>query len=338
MRDSPDFMSHRPDEEDEGSFSPRPVESRDVLSDVLASLGLQSRLFCRFELSVPWALAIPPGDYAHFHYLETGTGWLHLEGTRAPLPLSSGDLVVLPHGRGHRISDGPGRPAVPLRYLLAGQRSDGRCSRLVHGGGGPQTRMICGSFSFEVRFGHPLLTLLPPVLRLGPADAGHGWLGPTLRFLADEARRQRPGSDLVARRLTDVLLVQVLRAWLASEGTPAGHWLAALDDPRIGAALARLHAEPAHPWTVAELAETVGMSRSPFAARFSALVGEPPLAYLARWRASLAARLLRETALPVGEIAARVGYESEASFSKAFKRLTGAPPASYRRRSPARAG
>jgi AraC-like DNA-binding protein len=276
-------------------------------------------------------MAIPPGDYAHFHYFECGGGWLHLEGQPEPVAVSSGDLLVLPHGRGHSLSDTPGRPAVPLRYLLADARADGRCSRLRHGGGGPETRMICGSFSFAVPDGLPLLALLPERLRLRADDSSGGWLEPTLRMLTDEARQRRAGGAIVASRLTDVLFVQVVRAWLDTQPVPAGNWLAALRDPRIGTALARLHARPEHPWSVAELAAEAGMSRSPFAARFAKLAGEPPLAYLSRWRAHVAARLLRETSLALGAIAARVGYESEASFSRAFRRVMEVAPGAYRR-------
>jgi AraC-like DNA-binding protein len=276
-------------------------------------------------------MAIPPGDYAHFHYFESGGGWLHLEGQPEAIAVSSGELLVLPRGRGHSLSDTPGRPAVPLRYLLAGSQADGRCSLLRHGGGGPETRIICGSFSFAVPDGLPLLALLPELLRLRGDGASRGWLEPTLRMLADEARRRRAGGTIVTSRLTDVLFVQVVRAWLEAQPAPAGNWLAALRDPRIGAALARIHGRPEHPWSVAELAAEVGMSRSPFAYRFAALAGEPPLAYLARWRAQVAARLLRETSLALGAVAARVGYESEAAFSRAFRRAMGVAPGAYRR-------
>jgi AraC-like DNA-binding protein len=191
--------------------------------------------------------------------------------------------------------------------------------------------MVCGSFSFAVPDGLPLLALLPELLRLRGDGAPRGWLEPTLRMLAEEARQRRAGGTIVTSRLTDVLFVQVVRAWLDAQPAPAGNWLAALRDPRIGAALARIHGRPEHPWSVAELAAEVGMSRSPFAARFAALAGDPPLAYLARWRAQVAARLLRETSLALGAVADRVGYESEAAFSRAFRRAMGVAPGAYRR-------
>ncbi len=239
--------------------------------------------------------------------------------------------MVLPHGRGHQLADSQGRRAVPLERLLAGNRS-GRCAVLHHGGGGPETLLICGAFRFRQRHGHPLLSLLPEAIHLrGDGGRAPEWLDATLKFLASEARSARPGRETLVSRLTDVLFVQVVRAWLAEQPQGRGGWLGALRDPRIGAALAAMHEHPERPWTVGTLAALAGSSRSPFAGRFAALVGEPPLAYLTGWRMQVAARLLLSGRSSIGEVASRVGYASEPAFSKAFKRAMGVAPGAYRR-------
>lgn len=315
------------------------IDGPDVLTDVLSSLRLRGRLFCRTELSAPWTLIVPPDELAHFHVVESGRCWVHLDGEEHARELASGDLVVLPHGRGYRLTDSSQAPPVRLADLLARQRQDdsGACTVLRHGGGGPEARMICGSFHFEGREGHPLLSLLPPVVHL-PAEGGSegGWLEMTLKLLSHEARHPRPGTETLITRLIDILFIQVVRAWIESLPEGRGGWLGALRDRQIGTALGCIHREPQRAWSVAALASTVLMSRSAFAARFTALVGEPPLSYLTRWRMHLAADLLRGKGLSLSEVAKRIGYESEAAFSRAFKRRLGASPGSFRR--PAAAG
>jgi AraC-like DNA-binding protein len=301
----------------------------DVLTDVLASLRLRGRLFCRSELSAPWSLALPASELAHFHVIERGGGWLRLEGEERSYPLAAGDLIVLPHGQAYTLSDSPKTEPVPLASLV--QQPGGVCALLKHGGDGPATAMICGSFQFEGRERHPLLSLLPPLIHI-PGDQGRSaeWLDLTMRFLAHEARHPRPGSETLVTRLTDVLFVQVVRAWIEGQPEGGGGWLGALRDRQIGASLGMIHREPQRAWSVATLAAAVGMSRSAFAARFRALVGEAPLAYLTRWRMHLATGLLRGKGLTLFEVAGRVGYESEAAFSKAFKRQLGMAPGAFR--------
>jgi AraC-like DNA-binding protein len=321
------------------SLSERPVSAEegpgDVLSSVIGSLRLRSRVFCRSELRAPWGLSLPASDYAHFHVVERGAAWLRLKGTR-PVALTGGDVVVVPHGTGHTLTDSVGTKAKPLAEMGAERSRTGGCTVLRGTGTGPETQLVCGSFRFERREAHPLLTLLPPVIHLRPAQGeASDWLTATLRLLAWETRSGRPGSQAIVSRLTDVIFVQVLRAWV--DGLPEGHggWLGALRDRQVGAALARIHHAPEEPWTNASLAVSVGMSRSRFAARFSTLVGEPPLAYLTRWRMETAAALLGEPGVRLAEVAARVGYESDAAFSKAFRRQFGAPPSVWRRRAAA---
>lgn len=318
------------------------IDGPDVFTDVLSSLRLRGRLFCRTELTGPWALTVPAGDLAHFHVIETGRCQIRFDDEEETLELAAGDLVVLPHGRGYSLADGARVPSIRLTDLLGkdlpdGSQNSGAASLLRHGGGGPEARMICGAFLFEGSEGHPLLSLLPPVVHV-PAEAGRqgGWLEMTLRLLSHEAGHPRPGTETLITRLIDILFVQVVRAWLESLPEGRGGWLGALRDRQIGAALGCIHREPQRAWSVASLASAALMSRSAFAARFTALVGEPPLSYLTRWRMHLAADLLRGKGLSLSEVANRIGYESEAAFSRAFKRRLGASPGAFRR--PAAAG
>ncbi len=302
----------------------------DVLTGVLRMLHLTSQLYCRSELRAPWGLNMPPSRRMAFHVVDRGGAWLRHEGEGELTALAAGDLVVLPHGGGHQLVDHPSTLAQPLLELSTDGSS---CPRLQLGGSGPATTLVCGYFYLEEEGGwedQPLVSLLPSLIHIKGEDGRKlPWLEATLRFLADEAGSGRPGTDAVVQRLTDVLFVQVLRAWLERDGTPPG-WLGALRDPQLGRALALLHTNPEQGWTTATLAAEVNMSRSAFAARFTALVGEPPLTYLTRWRMRLAAGLLSED-VSLTEVAERVGYESEAAFSVAFKRERGVSPGRYRR-------
>ncbi len=303
----------------------------DVLSDVLGTLRLQGQVFCVTQFSAPWGLLVPRSSLAYFHVVEHGAAWLRLHDDRTAVPLAEGELVILPHGSGHVLSDSRTTKPMRLDELLVRQAGGERV--LQYGEGGPATHVICGAFRFVNAPDNPILSLLPSLIRIAPQQEPAGeWLWPTLALLASEARRGQDGSSVIVTRLTEVIFVQALRTWIAQE--PAGHggWLGALRDPQIGGALARIHQRPDQDWSVATLARQVGMSRSPFAARFRTLVGLAPLTYLGRWRMCLAASLLRDDRMTIGAVTERIGYESEAAFSKAFKRHFGMPPRMYRGR------
>jgi AraC-like DNA-binding protein len=315
-----------------------PGEGIDVLAEVLGTFRLKSRLFCRSELSAPWAMTMKPAGFAHFHVIERGGAWIRLEGRRQAVALSGGDLVVVPHGRGHTLSHAPVARAVPLERLL-GKRvpeENSACHVVRHGGGGAETRMICGAFEFgdagsSRSRSNPILESLPPLIHVRAEDGASGeWLDAILKLLASESSQPRPGTAAIITRLTDILFVKAIRVWLESEPPGAGGWLGALSDPQIGRAIARIHASPGEAWNVSSLASEAAMSRSPFAARFTALVGEPPLTYLTRWRMQTASNGLRAGAVRLSDLAQRVGYESEAAFSKAFKRHFGLSPRAFR--------
>ena len=202
---------------------------------------------------------------------------------------------------------------------------------LVIAGAGAVTRFICAAYDYDHEVAHPLLSLMPPVVHIPASAPGDGGaIQSTLRLLAGELGGRSPGSRSVVARLTDVLLVHMLREWLEGDQESAS-WLRALRDPQIAAVIAAMHERPAEPWTLATLAESVNLSRATLARRFTELVGEPPLTYLTRWRMDLAARRLRETTEPVSVIAHGVGYTSEFAFSRAFTRMRGEAPGRYRR-------
>lgn len=306
------------------------LEKPDVLTDVLKTLRLRGRVFCCSEMTAPWAMSLPASGYAHFHVIERGGAWLRMANEKHAQPLASGDLVIIPHGRGHVLSDQPDTKPVPLRQLIKG-RTDS-CQLMQHGGGGAQTLMTCGSFQFEAAGQNPLLAVLPPLIHLhGNRGRSVEWLEATLRMLADEARQPRAGSETLIARLLDVIFVQAMRVWMETQPFEKGGWLGALRDPQIGTALSYIHREPQRAWSVQTLASEVAMSRSPFAAKFTTLVGEPPLSYLTRWRMQIAADLLLHEGCTVSQVAERVGYEAEAAFSKAYKRFYGHSPLAHRR-------
>jgi AraC-like DNA-binding protein len=302
----------------------------DVLSDALQSLGLQTRLFCHSELASPWCLAFPASQLAHFHYIERGGAWVRLYDSNETIALAAGELLVLPHGKRYQIADTPKRTPIPFSRVIP--PSPRGCSVVHSGEGVPAISMLCGAFSMQHASAHPLLSLLPETLLLRPSDSSEAaWVEATLRQLATEVRRQQAGHELVVNRLTDVLFVQVLRAWLSQSPTAEGNWLGALRDPHIGKALALMHADAANDWTIQDLADRAGLSRSPFAARFVRLVGESPIAYLTKLRMRKAASMLRSQMVSMMDAALASGYQSEAAFSKAFRRQFGVPPGKYRR-------
>lgn len=312
----------------------------DVLTDVLDTVRVQSVCYGRFELAGPWGIAIPEGSDATFHVVMRGRAWLESDVLEAPIDLGPGDLVMLPRGAAHRLKDAPTTAVQPLQRVLAENASNGdgviRIGR-SDDAGGVVTDLVCGCFRFEGRRNDLLIDALPPILVLR-ADSNRAipWLETTLGFIACEVKSARPGAPIVVSRLADVLFIQILRAYLSQVATNPPGWLRALSEPQIGAALSLVHQNPEHAWTVGSLASRVGMSRSAFAERFARTVGMPPLDYVTRWRMQKAAGLLRDGSATLAEVAGRVGYDSEAAFSKAFKRSLGTTPGAYRRSSATR--
>lgn len=307
-----------------------PWPAVDPLGEALQFLRIASVFYTRSEFTAPWALTLPPLPGCLMFHVVTG-GECRLVAGREERPLRQGSFALLPHGRGHRLLGGHGVPA-PNLFDLPREEVSERYEILRHGGGGAPTTMICGA----VRFDHPaaahLVSLLPEVMTVDSWAPSHQeWIHSSLRLMGEEARLLQPGGEAVIARLADVLVIQTIRSWIAADPVARAGWLSALQNRQIGRAILLIHREPAKPWTVASLAREVAMSRSAFAARFKELVGESPMYYLGRWRMHVAVNWLREEGLTLAAIASRLGYQSEAAFSRAFKRFMGVPPGAVRR-------
>ncbi|TCB98858.1 AraC family transcriptional regulator [Micromonospora zingiberis] len=309
----------------------------DVLSDVITVMRTGQPRSARVAWHAPWAqqFASVPGA-AGFQIVLQGPCWLILPGTE-PVSLAAGDVVFRPHGRGHTLADNPATPpAVPVcdpNDPQAVQRYAADTVGTPATTGAPATVTLCGAYELDPSRAHPLLADLPELIHL-PAHLGrHPELRATVDLLAVELERPRLGTDAIVPALLDTLLLHILRSWLDQQPTfPIGTgWAAALNDPITATALQAIHRDPARPWTVAALAAEAGLSRAPFARRFTTLLGQPPLTYLTWWRMTIAARLLQESDAPLSAIAAKVGYTSEFAFASAFKRQHGTPPGRYRR-------
>jgi AraC-like DNA-binding protein len=301
----------------------------DSLTDILRDLRLESSFYARSDLKAPWGLSFSIKDGPSFHMIVTGRGFLRIDAES--IPLEAGDLVLLPHGDEHQIVSSPEAEAIPL-MALPSERVGQNAALLCYGGDGPAALLICGGVRFAGPLAHPLLELLPRVLLLhrDEQEGAHAWLDATLTMLGAEALSLRPGSVAVMTRLADILVLQTIRAWVECDEDQRPGWLGALRDPDIGSALALIHRRAEEPWTVASLAKEAHLSRSVFSERFSRLVGIPPMQYVTRWRMSLARSWLREERISASEAAHRLGYSSEAAFSRAFKRHLQVPPGASR--------
>jgi AraC-like DNA-binding protein len=309
----------------------------DVIGEILEAVHLRTAIFGKIDLGAPWRLRVPERDYLSFYVIARGSAWLDLRGVRprpargaAELPLSTGDAVILPLGSAHELRDVERSTASALSFDFDA------CPRQPHaaraGGDGPVTSLIIGHFTLSSAPRNALLASLPPAIHL-PAGAmsASPQLAGLVPLILSESASPGPGSSIVLARLADLLFVHALRHWVSTAGQSACG-LRAVADSAIGAALRLMHARPGEPWTVERLASSVAMSRSAFAARFTELVGEPPLQYLARWRMTIAAQRLREDDAVIANVAQAVGYANPVAFSKAFARMQGVGPGTFRRR------
>ena len=314
----------------------------DVLSEVLETVRLDGAMYYNGEFSAPWCFRSPRSSMLApyvsdgrrhviiFHLLTEGRGYASLEADGQPVSLEAGDIVIFPHGDPHLL--GNGAPVAPMdnsreleRVLSLGLK----VSRM--GGGGELTRFICGYMACEPQLSTVFLGALPPLIKVNIRNGPAGqWLEDSLRYSVENADASSPGGRAVLAKLSEVLFVETLRRYIELLPREQTGWLAGVRDPDIGKALALLHRKPAHPWTIASLGSEVGVSRSVLAERFRRYLAETPMAYLAHWRLQLGAQLLKTTSRSVADIAAEVGYESEPSFNRAFKRQFGLPPARFR--------
>ena len=279
---------------------------------------------------VPWGLELPAGPGASFHAVTAGTAWLRVAGDE-PLQLMPGDVVLLPSGISHRLSSGPTGRCVAYDRAVK-EREMSPEGELSIGGSGALTTFVCAAYDYDLDVAEPLVSLLPAVVHVCADPVVGRDLAALVDLLALEVGARRPGSRAAAARLIDLLLIAAIRHWVDIPADPeVSSWLRALRDPDVARVIALLHARTAEPWTLASLAREVHLSRATLARRFSELVGEPPLSYLARWRMHVAAQRLKYSSDTVGTIARDVGYTSEYAFNRAFARHRGQPPGRYRR-------
>ncbi len=303
----------------------------DALAEVLDTVRMRGAVFSRANLRAPFGVASGQTSQGVFHAVVEGSAWA----SRASAPaervrLEAGDVVVFPFGDDHLILDSPTTPARPIGLLTT---VDSRgMGQLVVDGGGDRTSLLCGNLSFAEPEAHPLFSVLPPVIHVrDPAGSVGRYTESLIELIAAEIDEPRPGSDTIVARLTDVLVVVVLRAYLETLEPGEGGWLGALGQRGLGEALRAIHRHPERSWTAMELAALAGMSRSAFYARFTAAVGESPAAYLRRWRIHVACRLMRDDGLSAAAAGRQIGYRTEAAFSNAFVGVMGVRPGAYRR-------
>jgi AraC-like DNA-binding protein len=313
----------------------------DALTDVLRIIRLTGGVFLEASFTAPWCVSsrIGPEDCRPyltntasvicFHYVLSGHMHVAVDG-EGPVDVGGNTIVLLPRNDAHLLASGPGIPPVDS-HLLIRTEPNGALSSIEHGGGGEATRIVCGFVGSESRE-HPLFNALPRVMAMNlDGRPGSDWIARSFQHAAQEVASGRPAAGTMLAKLSELLFVEALREYTAGLPLERTGWLAALREPAIGRALARMHAQIAHPWTTEALAAEAHLSRSAFADRFTQLLDVPPMSYLTRWRMQVAAQRLRETLHPISQIAADVGYESEATFTRAFKREMGSAPGQYRR-------
>ena len=312
----------------------------DALSDVLRLIRLTGGVFLDAEFSAPWCVKsqIRPEDWAPFlpevaqiicyHYVADGPLVVQI-GAEAPVTLNAGNIVLFPRNDVHYLGSAIEGNPINCRELMQ-PRDDGGLPRIVCGGGGRQTRLVCGFLGTEVQSG-PLLATLPPMLTMNVAGTpGGDWIMQCFTFASQEIASSEPGAATILSKMSELLFVEAVRRYLATLPSEETGWLAGLRDPVVGRALALLHTGVAQAWTAEMLSRAVGLSRSAFADRFTGLIGQPPMHYLTAWRMQVAGHKLRQETGSIAQIAFGVGYDSEAAFTRAFKRHFGAPPSSWR--------
>jgi AraC-like DNA-binding protein len=322
----------------------------DALSEILSGVKLNGAVFFTAEFSAPWGFFSPSSEkmaekvapgaehVVLYHLVVEGAAQVELADGQSVV-LRGGDIVVFPHGDAHHMSSGKGVARPFPNYGISGKIQARDLSPLRGGGGGAVSRFVCGYMSCDPYLSRPLLNGLPPVFAVNiRTDQSGQWLESSILHLVEECASGRVGSEAMLAKLSEALFVDTLRRYLASLPKEQLGWLAGARDPVVGKSLGLMHSRVARPWTIADLADEVGISRSALVERFTRYLSEPPMTYLTRWRLQLAARSLEGTSRGVAEIAGEVGYESEAAFNRAFKREFGVPPGRYRGRAGRRQG
>jgi AraC-like DNA-binding protein len=324
----------------------------DTLSDVLRSVRLRGAVFYALSFGDEWAVEAPPAaeiaqavipgaeHVMEYHVITKGSGWAAIVG-EPPVRLEMGDIIMFPHGDAHVLSSAPGiRPIRMNPAWVYATRNDPKPIPVVfrtltefsYGSPAPESpnNIACGFLGCDLRPFNPLLATLPRLLHL-PAGGDGAWISQVMRQAVSASQEKRPGGEAVLERISEMMFVDAVRRHVERLPEESTGWLAGLRDRQVGRAIALIHESPARAWTIDELANEVALSRSAFFERFMRLIGQPPMQYLTQWRMAVAATLLRQSRAPVVSIALDVGYESEAAFARAFKRLVGTPPARWRR-------
>jgi AraC-like DNA-binding protein len=322
----------------------------DILSNVLRSVRLRGAMYFRVGTKDAWAAEAPAAreiaaavmpDAEHvmeYHVVMTGECWGAIVG-EAPVRLYPGDILLFPHGDSHVISSAPGMRAPMEPAFFFGPKTEQLPFALVFEGfDGPRpaspgevysTTLICGFLGCDLRPFNPLIASLPRMLHLR-ASEGQAWMAHFIGHAATESLEKRPGGEAMLERMSEMMFIDAVRRYAELLPLESSGWLAGLRDKFVGKALRLMHERPETAWTIDDLGRTIGLSRSKLHEHFVALIGQPPMQYLAKWRMQLAAELLRSSDATVASVALEVGYDSEAAFSRAFKRVAGMPPAAWR--------
>jgi len=319
----------------------------DPLSDVLRTVKLTGALFFLVDASFPWGVEVPHADafssiilpraqhIVSYHIILKGVGWASIPGVTSTW-FEAGDILVLPHGDPYSMLSEPDQPPefdVKATMDYFREMAAGRLPFVSKEGGGgePRSEFVCGFLGCDMEPFNPVLSTLPRLLRIKRSHNGRdGLLSRLIDLTLAEARRPRVGGESIRLRLSELVFVEVMRRYLEALPAHETGWLSGLRDPAIGKVLAMLHEQPAYPWTLNELAGRACMSRAAFSARFTHLIGHAPMRYLMLWRMQLAARLLADSSMKVAVVGREIGYESEAAFSRSFKKTVGMSPAVWR--------
>ena len=309
--------------------------SMDLLSDILSKLRLEGTLYFRTSFTSPWGVKVPSySDVARFHFAHKGRCMVRIADNEAPVTLEQGDLIIIMRGAAHTLYCDPVNEldALPLDEIIQKSGFTGK-GVLVWGehGAHHETQLVCGHFAFEKHASHPMIGALPDYIKIKNYGEGLGaWLEQSLRVIGAEACRDSPGADIVALKMSEIIFAQSLRVHLEADGKNVAV-LAGLSDPKISKALRAIHEEPAHYWTLEELARIAGQSRTSFATHFSSLMAMTPISYITDWRMQLARQMLVDTNDAIIAIAENTGYQSEAAFGRVFKRTFSVAPVAYRK-------
>lgn len=299
----------------------------DALSDILKLIRLKSSVYFRKDFASPWGMEIGKSPFAQFHLVVRGHCYLQTDDMKDPKDLYAGDIVVFPKGKSHWLADNPVSKKIPgIKVVEAHENNE-----TLFEGEKLSTTLICGHFEFDKDFQHPFLQSLPELIHITDTERRQlSWLETATQVIMQEADSDEPGSEVVVNRLAEVLFIQILRIYIVQSNINTGY-LAALKDKQIHNALSLIHHDPKSSWTLESIARTIGMSRSAFAARFKQLTGNTPMNYLANWRMNIAKEIIKEQHLSLIEIAEKVGYSSQASFNRAFKKQFRLNPGAMRR-------